>query len=402
MSLVFDLSHTSHCRAQTGVQRVCRQLYAALAATGAAPLPVVFDRYANRWRGPDSTERALLSPRVADKPGQRRGETWTLGQRVRSWLKLGAEPDWAAWRGTTLLAPEIFTPRVFGAYRQLRTRLGGAAGAIFYDAVVLRHPELSPAHSVQRFPAYLRELAEFDGIAAISCASRDELLEHFARLGLSDHPPVVAIPLGVEIPSTAPYPPAPPAVDPRGPLVLSVGTLEGRKNHLALVEAAETLWLEGRRFRLSLVGLHRPETAGPALRRAAELQAAGRPLELPGPLPDAVLETHFAECRFTVYPSLYEGFGLPVAESLVRGRVCVCGPGGALKEVAQGGGCLQVDEPNPAQLAGAMRRLLQDDIFFTHLGTEAMQRRFPTWTDYGRQIASWLETLRPRLTAIHP
>jgi len=47
---------------------------------------------------------------------------------------------------------------------------------------------------------------------------------------------------------------------------------------------------------------------------------------------------------FTVYPSLMEGFGIPILESLWHGKPCVCGGNGALGEVARGGGCLIVDQ----------------------------------------------------------
>jgi len=392
VSLALDLSYTAHCPAQTGVQRVCRQLFAQLAATGHAPVPLIHDRFARRWRAPDRAELGCLSPATAEHPARRRGEIWSLAQNFRGRLGLFAVPNWPALRGLPILAPEIFRPETFAAYSTLRQRLGGPIGAIFYDAVVLRHPDLSPPASVARFPAYLRELATFDGVAAISEASRAELLDHWSRLGLQDTPAVVAIPLGLE-----PPPPisSPIAEDRHGPLILSVGTLEGRKNHLALLEAAEILWREGRQFRLTLAGLHRPETAAPALLRATELHALGRPLSAPGAVSESRLHELYAACRFTVYPSLYEGYGLPVAESLAYGRPCICSSGGALAEVAAGGGCLVVPNPTPEHLAQALRALLLDEDLYRRLGTEATQRRFPTWADYARNAAAWLETLTP-------
>jgi len=393
VSLALDLSSTAHCPAQTGVQRVCRQLFAQLAATGHTPVPLIFDRYARRWRVPDRAELACLSPTAAERPARRRGEVWTFTQKLRGHLARFPEPDWATLRGVPVLAPEIFQPNTFAAYSTLRHHLASPIGAIFYDAVVLRHPELSPPASVARFPAYLRELATLDGVAAISDASRAELLDHWSRLGLPNTPPVVTIPLGLD----PPPPLHPPTLeDPRGPLILSVGTIEGRKNHLALLEAAEILWAEGRHFRLTLAGMHRPETASPALHRAVELRAAGRPLETPGAVSESRLHELYAACRFTVYPSLYEGYGLPVAESLAHGRPCICGSGGALAEVSTGGGCLLVPELTPENLARALRVLLVNEVFYRRLGTETAERRFPTWADYARNAAAWLATLTPR------
>jgi glycosyltransferase involved in cell wall biosynthesis len=377
------------------VQRVARQLYAALAEIGAEPQAVVYDPYAKRWRGPDAAELALLAPTAAENPAQNRREVWSLAQKARGYLRLGVEPDWARLRGAPLLAPEIFSPAIFTAYAELRRILAGPAAAIFHDAVALRLPEFTPPASIARTEDYLRELATFNGIAANSVASQVDLLEQWARLGALFHPPSTAIPLGVSAP---PIPPQPLSQGETrlGALVLCVGSIEGRKNHRALLEAAELLWSEGRHFRLILAGLPRRETAAGALALAARLQSAGRPLQLTGAIPDQRLEELYAKCRFTVYPSLYEGYGLPVAESLLRLRPCICGTGGALEEVAAGGGCLIVDEPDAPSLAQAMRTLLDDDTLLAQLATEAAQRQFPTWNDYAHQLVAWLETLPKR------
>jgi len=396
VSVVLDLSNTAHCRSATGVQRVARQVNAALAETGAEPVAVVWDPYAKRWRAPGTRELALLAPAAAETPGTSRSEVWTLGQKLRGLLRWGGEPDWDKLRGTTLLAPEIFSAEVFPNYPSLRAKLGGPAAALFYDAVAMRFPALTPPGNVARVEGYLRELASFDGVTTISEASRADLLEQWARLGVREMAPVEAIPLGVT-PPTTPVPPPRADNDRVGAMILSVGSIEGRKNHLALLEAAETLWREGRHFRLILAGLPRPETAAAALRLAAALQSAGRPLQMAGPVGDRRLEELYARCRFTVYPSLYEGFGLPVAESLLRSRPCICGTGGALAEVAPGGGCLVVPEPSAAYLAAALRSLLDDDALHARLCTEAAHRQFPTWADYARRLTTWLATL-PRRT----
>ena len=127
------------------MQRVARQLYAALAEIGAEPQAVVYDPYAKRWRGPDAAELALLAPTAAENPAQNRREVWSLAQKARGYLRLGVEPDWARLRGAPLLAPEIFSPAIFTAYAELRRILAGPAAAIFHDAVALRLPAIHAA-----------------------------------------------------------------------------------------------------------------------------------------------------------------------------------------------------------------------------------------------------------------
>jgi glycosyltransferase involved in cell wall biosynthesis len=396
MATVVDLTHTSHCPVLTGVQRVSQEVFRHLTALDGSTSAIIYDRYAKCWRSPDVVENARLHASTLPTIRNQTRQNWTFWQQWRGRLDLVNEADWAQLRGANFLAPEIFGERNFRAYAKLRSQLGGAAGAVFHDAVALRLPHFSQPSTVARFPAYLRELTTFDGIAANSKASQNELLEQWDRLRVRNAPPVVAIPLGVEPPATTPAPA--PSGDSENciPLILSVGTIEGRKNQISLIEAAEILWREGRKFRLVLAGMLEPRTGAIAWQRARELKLAARPIETTGAVSESRLQQLYTECRFTVYPSRYEGFGLPAAESLLRHRPCLCGPGGALAEVARGGGCYLVPSPTIEHLAHGMRALLDDQALYQNLVHEAAQRRFPTWRDYAREISAWLSDLPPR------
>ena len=116
--------------------------------------------------------------------------------------------------------------------------------------------------------------------------------------------------------------------------ILCVGSIEGRKNHLALLQACEILWQKGLDFELHLIGLAQHQTAHKALALIAELKAKARPLNYAGAASDAAKEEAYQACTFSVYPSIAEGYGLPVAESVARGKPCVCLTSGALGEVA--------------------------------------------------------------------
>ena len=284
-----------------------------------------------------------------------------------------------------LLVPEVFSPAVAAALPALLAAADGPAVAVFHGAIALQHPELSPPGTVARFPAYLLELLQFDGVAAVSEASRDALCAYWEWQGIRDHPPVVAIPLGVEMPA-----PSPVATAHGGPPeVLCVGSLEGRKNHLSLLEAAERLWREGVAFRLRLIGLVQPATGAAAAQRVRELQAAGFPLIHESGAGDAAVAAAYAACAFTVYPSRVEGFGLPVRESLAHGKPCVCAGRGALGETARGGGCLTVDDPGPAELSAALRTLLTDPGRLAALATAARARPIRRWAAHAADLVAW-------------
>ena len=387
--LLLDLTHTCHTRARTGIQRVTRALRHVL---GSEAIAVTHDPHRRQWRELEPWEMANLE---ATEPAARRGARWPLAARCRGYL--------ARWAGRTpsplpgnsgLIVPEVFSPRVAAAQPALFRAVQGPRVALFHDAIALQLPELTPPGTVARFPAYLTELLAFDGIAAISAASRETLIDYWRWLGVKQTPPVHVLPLGVDavaIPSAV-------AATRSGtaPTILSVGSIEGRKNHLALLEAAEGLWSQGLEFSLHLIGLAQPETGGPALAKIRTLQESGRPLRYDGPVDDATLTAAYAACDFTVYPSLLEGFGLPVIESLRHGKPCVCSGHGALGESARGGGCLTCGTVDAGGLAQAIRRLLEDAKTRERLAAEARARSFRTWADYAAELRDWMRTVPRR------
>jgi glycosyltransferase involved in cell wall biosynthesis len=110
-----------------------------------------------------------------------------------------------------------------------------------------------------------------------------------------------------------------------------------------LLDACEQLWTRGVRFELRLIGMAQAETGRTALARVRALQQAGWPLRYDGPVDDATVTAAYRECQFTVYPSLLEGFGLPVLESLALGKPCICSARGPVGESARGGGCVALE-----------------------------------------------------------
>ncbi len=392
MSLLLDLTHTSHTRAMTGVQRVVRALHRELAGKADA---VSFDPYEGAWRPIENWESDNLA---ADGPAGGRGARWPLGARIRGRIRrlrrrpsplAALSPAADGWPGGVLV-PEIFSPSVASALPALFAASTGPRVAVFHDAIALQFPEFSPRSTTARFPGYLRELLGFDAVAAVSEASRESLVSYWRWLGVSKMPAVAAISLGLDAPPPRGGHAAPSAI----PTVLSVGSIEARKNHAALLDACESLWARGVRFQLRLVGIANTETGAPALARIDRLRSAGRPVRYDGPESDGALESAYGECAFTVYPSLAEGFGLPVAESLARGKPCICRSAGALGEIARGGGCLGLGEAGQAEIAAAIGRLLESPAELASLGAAARGRRFKTWTEYAAELLAWMGSLR--------
>jgi len=385
--ILVDATHTSHSTARTGIQQLTRRLIAP-ADGSAAFAPITYDMFWRAWRALDPDEAEIANAGSAS--GKSRRAQWSVRQKWRGRMArlMGDAPPFPE-RAEALIASEVFPKEVGAAYRKLFNRIDGPRVAVFHDAIPLTHPEFTPPKTVARFPAYLEELRQFDGVAAVSQHSHDALAGFWKWAG-GKAPPVVAIHSGVAPPAEPCGPPPSDGV----PQVLSVGTIEGRKNHAALLEAAGSLWAAGARFELHIVGFPRPETAAPAIARIEELRAAGRPLVYHGSLDDDGLEERWRSCRFSVYPSLIEGYGLPVIESVARGRPCICSAVGATGEAADGGGCLALESVDPESLASAIRRLLEDSAEYEHLRATAFARPVRTWADYRRDLAAWIGTVK--------
>lgn len=389
--LLLDLTHTSHTQARTGIQRVARSLHTAL---GGQAIAITHDPYRAAWRPLAPWELANLA---TDAAAPRRSARWPFAAKMRGRLQraFAANAPLLPAAAHGIVVPEVFSPSVAAALPALFAATRGPRIAVFHDAIALKFPEFSPPKTVARFPAYLQELRQFDGIAAISDDSRDSLLDYWRWLGIANPPPVHTIPLGTDS-QTSTSRENPVSAATARPAVLCVGSIEGRKNHLALLEACERLWARGVSFELHVIGLGQPETGRAALARLRALQAAGRPLRYDGPVNDAALEAAYAACAFTVYPSCIEGFGLPVIESVARGKACVCSARGALGESARGGGCVSLDRVDAPSLAIAIERLLTAPAELRRLETEARARRFRTWTDYAADLVAWSGTVGRR------
>jgi len=389
--LLFEASHTSHTRAQTGVQRVVRAMFAALSAQEQVA-PVCFDPHQETWRSLQPWENNILAD-IGGAGSAHRSARWPLSVRLEGYARRLLNAKASCPSGDALLAPEIFSAKVARAYPALFARVRGPRVAIFHDAIALKLPEFTPANTVARFPVYLQDLLAFDGIAAVSEDSRQSLIDYWRWLGVQNPPPVAAITNAIATPSLRHVPPpVTPSAD-AVPVILCVGSLEGRKNHLALLIACEQLWAQGLRFQLRLIGLAHPQTGRAALDKIATLQAAGRPLRYDGPVDDDALAAAYTECHFTVYPSFMEGFGLPVQESLAYGKPCICSSRGALGESARGGGCLTLEHVDSTSLAETIAKLLSVPNALSSLSAPIRNLTFKAWPNYARELTSWMQSL---------
>jgi len=111
---------------------------------------------------------------------------------------------------------------------------------------------------------------------------------------------------------------------------------------------------------------------------------------------DTQLKRFYQECDFTVYPSIEEGFGLPILESLWYGKPCIAANFGAMQEVSNGGGVLAVDTTNVDAMAESIALLAHDNVLYDQLINECYSRKFKSWHDYAAEVAVWMKESQPK------
>lgn len=158
--------------------------------------------------------------------------------------------------------------------------------------------------------------------------------------------------------------------------VLYVGSNKPHKNLPRLVEAWAQITEHGIRNTLVLAGPWDPRYPEP--RRRAE-QLGLENVRWLGPVPEADLPALYSAATLFVFPSLYEGFGLPVLEAMACGVPVVCSDTSSLPEVA-GDAALRVNPTDVEALAAAIEHALADEALRADLRATGLERaRQFTW-----------------------
>ncbi len=380
-TVLVDLHHTADTTLATGIQRVSRMA----AQRWARDHEVVVVRWTARWTGlieldPTERERALHGTPAATRTD--------AGRTVL-----------VPWKCTYLL-PELLTePERARRLEGVVAFSGSSTAMIGFDCVPITSAETTGEGMGGGFASMLSAAALMDRVAAISDAARDEYAGWRAMLagaGLAG-PDVRAVALAVEadVASAGALAAARDQLAVAGlPMVLVVGSHEPRKNHLAVLHAMELLWREGLAFSVLFVGGNAWRSERFAA-RLAELQGVGRPVESRSGLPDDLLWGAYALAHVVLFPSLNEGFGLPVAEALASGTPVVTSGYGSMAETARAGGALFVDPRDDDDIAAAVRRLLTDDTLHAELSEQARARPTRTWDQYAEETWQYLTAGTP-------
>ncbi len=239
--------------------------------------------------------------------------------------------------------------------------------ALACDVIPLTTPDQLPADIVEACGRWLDGLAaNADAIVAISEATRRDVLAVAARRGTPIAPDAIGVArLDGRFAPTGGGVLGADALGRwglrDGRYVLYVSTVEPRKNHLAALAAWDMLRADlAAEAMPTLVCVGRMGwMSAPVERRLAERPDLARHVRMLAGISDAALDLLYRHCAFTLYPSLYEGWGLPVTESLCYGKVPAIGQTSSLPE-AGGDFAVYYDAADPRAIAEAVGALVRD------------------------------------------
>jgi glycosyltransferase involved in cell wall biosynthesis len=275
----------------------------------------------------------------------------------------------------------------------MRAQFSGPIAALFHDALPWRFPKWSTPQCRLNHISYMRALSKLEAVAAVSTASLEDLKLFWHADGIVEDswPQLKVVPLasGYERIDSCQW---------QGGLskpfnMLMVATLEGRKNHLSLLDACEGLWSDGHVFHLRLIGGLNRRTGQAVVSKIQQLQTLGYSVEWEGAVAQRRVYEAYLQADLVLVPSLYEGFGLPVVEALSLGKPVICTRYGALEEVARDGGCFCLPDGGAESIAIGIATLLTNVSVYRRLKHEAAQCLPRRWTEVADDLNELMNKL---------
>ncbi|HEX7447095.1 MAG TPA: glycosyltransferase [Pirellulales bacterium] len=279
---------------------------------------------------------------------------------------------------------------------------GPPTAAILYDLIPAMMPDeyLNQPGLADAYHAALRRLRQYDRLLAISEATRRDGLR---QLGLAADR-IVTIGTAVDSEFFVPDRGQPASDDVRRlltglgierPFVFCLSGTDERKNLRGLLAAYDCLPERLRQSHQLVITCRMHEAEAAHWRAEARRRGGDGRVLFTDFLPDDIVRTLYQRCAAFVFPSLYEGFGLPLLEAMHCGAAVLAGNNSSQPDVVGDAGLL-ADAGNPAALAAGLAQLLDDPALARVMGQRALvQARKFSWEATARRTAAALESLAP-------
>jgi glycosyltransferase involved in cell wall biosynthesis len=374
LQIIIDVSNSCQDPANSGVIRVTRRLSAEM-QTLTEPVFVLWDKNCKQYVIPTLDEYfqlgAFHGPELKSNL-----PVSTNTQRVFLDDYLNEHPSQNRW----LILAELFSENETIYIRKYAKTNNLRIAAIFYDAIPVLYPQFCNSEVKENHTNYMDGLSACDIVIPISNYSASCLNDFWNSRNI----PGTEI-ITNELPGEFGGAERVLAIKEQAKKanILCVSTLEPRKNHKTLIKAIELLEKQHPSFdfKLTLIG-NRYAGAFEIAEDIVRICRNNPRIEWPGSVNDNELIKAYKEADFTIYPSIIEGFGMPVLESIWYSKPCICSEEGTMGELAKDGGCLPVDILDAKELSKAIYQLATDKKLFSKLSNEAINRDIKNWKAY--------------------
>jgi glycosyltransferase involved in cell wall biosynthesis len=375
MRIGFDVSQTGAGKAGCGY--FADTLVQHLAGIDKENQYLLYPTFGNYYWDPDWPR----STRLINQPNFERGLAHTTFEAARAfWTSPPPDVETQLGDPDVIHCNNFFCPPEIQQARLIYT---------LYDLAFLEHPEwTTEANRLCCFSGVFNASLFADLIIAISEHSRWNFLETFPHYP-AESVEVVYPASRFTAPTRLARPEMLAALKPEG-FWLSVGTLEPRKNHLELLRAYARLKAHlGTTFPLALAGADGWMMEG--FEEAIDRLDLSRDVILLGYVDDYSLQWLYQNCFAFLYPSLFEGFGLPVVEAMTLGAPVICSDTTSLPEILGNAGLL-VDPRDVDEIFRAMLKLAIGEVHRQTLKQHSLRqaRRF-SWTRTARSVLDLYE-----------
>lgn len=270
---------------------------------------------------------------------------------------------------------------------ELKSRIGFNVIGFCHDLIPIKYPQYTPIGVSEGFTDYLRQIASYcEAIACVSESTQADLREALSTLGLPC-PRLIRVRLGTDIPGGWAQPSEAVSAVAAQPFILYVSTIERRKNHQVLYQAMHRMAERHDRSRiprLVFVGSLGWGVSDTLEEITLDPLTQGLIVVLHH-VSDSELRLLYRQALFCVFPSLYEGWGIPIAEALSFGKPMICSDRGSIPEVGQD----LVDYVDPWDVPGWVRAI--EGLWLDE--TLRAKRAARIRDEY--KAASWTETALP-------
>ena len=258
--------------------------------------------------------------------------------------------------------------------------------SIFYDAIPIILKDLYPTWWQKYHLDYMKKLSENGKVMAISHSAVEQYKMFINKKDLS----IKYLPLPTRF--IEGFGKKEKINNSKNINILYVSTVEIRKNHKTLIDAFEIaneiLSKEGYSLHLDIVG----NTDEEKWKVSADIvrdACARLPVDWHKNKDDEFILNLYQNADFTVYPSIYEGYGLPIVESLFHETPCIVANNSSLKEISSYGGCILFETYDVEELAGYIIELSTRPDLRKELVEETKNIPNYTWDDYVKNIVEF-------------